>query len=637
MKDIYVVLAFHAHELLWDLPRTFLSYLEPDNPMRQSLLDENYLKKRKEEGRDIYTLCSQMGDHLDAPLCVEYTNELLVQIREVLPPVFDQLKKDYRRGRLYPLYGHAHHTHVSLLEPDEMAQEITWNKEYLHHAMDVPYPKYRGLFPTEASLSQNKLGGIEQANIDYVIFPHLEEGKIPYRVKGEGDYVYRPFWIEGPRKNILAFPRNFAISQEIWRPITKMKRDEVKAQGYMLGDFPVFDTEYLTGKAETYPIDFDQGVAMYQRVLRAELEKAPDQAVLVYIQDLELMDFGDIALEIMAKAWQSIRQEDAGRYRVHFVTPDTYIDQVLAPQGLNDLPVVYFDKISWAPEIRLILRADGHYPPLGVNRVGDYDLAKTGVYSNPHVFWESGKYYCRIFDTLLKNFAITPDVPVDVEELGLTGYDLARQSQDTRAVLYLRLMKRACNWGWRPTEGRQKRPFLNGFLLCSLLEKRLEEQPAAALKREILKIDDRNLVGLAETLKVFIDSRVNYLKYGLDQYTAEHGRHFDQAGELFSRIDRQKEKALEQVAELYRLNRRDEPGPAQLLAALKAYSQAVFLATDLIQRVWGEGPDADYLVEKMYQFLYKQYPPLFPSLLERIDSMNEQAIEQYFAPLALKA
>ena len=44
---------------------------------------------------------------------------------------------------------------------------------------------------------------------------------------------------------MLAFPRNFPISQEIWRPITKMKREEVKFQGYMLGTYPVFHNEHL--------------------------------------------------------------------------------------------------------------------------------------------------------------------------------------------------------------------------------------------------------------------------------------------------------------------------------------------------------------------------------------------------------
>ncbi|HOL17058.1 MAG TPA: hypothetical protein PLY40_02085, partial [Bacillota bacterium] len=61
MKDVYVILAFHAHELLWDLPGKLLSYLDDGNPMKNTILDENYIKKRKDEGRDVYTLGLQLG------------------------------------------------------------------------------------------------------------------------------------------------------------------------------------------------------------------------------------------------------------------------------------------------------------------------------------------------------------------------------------------------------------------------------------------------------------------------------------------------------------------------------------------------------------------------------------------------
>ena len=41
-----------------------------------------------------------------------------------------------------------------------------------------------------------------------------------------------------------ALPRNFAISQEIWRPITKWKPEPLKPQGYILGKYHVLDEEY---------------------------------------------------------------------------------------------------------------------------------------------------------------------------------------------------------------------------------------------------------------------------------------------------------------------------------------------------------------------------------------------------------
>jgi len=633
LKNVYVILAFHAHELLWDLPEKLLSYLDGENPMKETITEENYLKKRKQQGRDIYSLCSELGDRLQAPMCVEYSNELLVQVRDVLPEVFERLKKDYGRNRLYPIYGHAHHTHVSLLKTEEMTQEILWNQEYLHNVMRVPYPKYQGLFPVEDSLDTHKLAGMEQANIDYVIFPHLEEGKVPFQVKGKGDYIYRPFVIRAPGKDIIALPRNFPISQEIWRPITKMKRDAVKFQGYMLGDFPVFDNEYL-GEKEDYPITREQGTAFYKQVLLEELEKCPDGGLLLYVQDLELMDFGDIALAIMEEAWLEILKENQENYRIHFVTPDSYLDQVDVSAGLEHLPVVEFNKISWAPEIRLILRTDGHYPPLGVTGVAGYGRKKTGLYHHPHIFWENGKYYCGIFDTLMQNFHIAVNVPVNVEKLGKTGYDLARESLDAQAVLYLRLMKRACNWGWRPTEGRQKRPCLKGYLLCAVL---LEKLHLGTVKfngddnREI--IDDRNFVGLCETLKVFIDSRVNYLRFGLESYEKEKGGDWSQALSLFDRTEKWKEKALKHAQSLYQLNQAGLKNMEEFLRQLQEYAQAVYMATDYIQQIWGAGPDAEYLVGKMYHYLYRLYPPLFPEMVDRIDAMEAKDIKNYFNSL----
>lgn len=632
MKKVYVILAFHAHELLWDLPETLLSYLDGNNPMKEGITGENYLKKRKEEGRDVYSLCSDLGDKLNAPMCVEYTNELLVQIKDVMPKVFDKLSEDYKRGRLYPLYGHAHHTHVSLLQEEELVQEINWNREYLHQVIKAPYPKYQGLFPTEDSLSFTKMSGIKKANIDYVIFPHLEEGKAAFEIMGRGDCTYKPFIISTPFKKILALPRNFPISQEIWRPITKMKRDEVKSQGYMLGDFPVFNNEYLTGNYEKYPISFAEGVELYKEVLRRELSKAPDEGLLLYVQDLELMDFGDIALDIMEKAWLAILAEDESRYNIKFISPDEYIEELLEGNKLDSLPFISFKEISWAPEIRLILRADGHYPPLSVTGVGAYDNDKTGIYKHPHVFWENGKYFCGIFDELLNNLGISLNVPADIKSIGQKEYDLAKESINTQAVMYLRIMKRACNWGWRPTEGRQKRPCLLGYLLCDVLQSKLEESPAnLILNKPFRQIDERNFIGLCEVLKVFIDNRIEYLKYGLEEYRKEHEYDLSSADKLIKSVLEWKGQALNKGKALYLLNRNGLDNNIQtFIGELQGYCQAVYMATDFIQQIWGVCPDSEYMVDKMYHYLYRIYPPLFPAMIDRIDTMNSFDIDNYF-------
>jgi hypothetical protein len=637
LKKVYVILAFHAHELLWDLPEILLSSLDEQNPMKKTILDENYMQKRKEEGRDIYSQSIEFGDSLHAPLCVEYSNELLYQIEDVVPAAFQKLKEAYARKRLYPLYGHAHHTHVSLLREKEITQEILWNRQFLHNYMQVPYPKYNGLFSPEASYSFHKMSGIKKANIDYVIFPHLSTVKAPFRVRGEGDYRYLPFRLETSQGELLALPRNFPISQEIWRPITKMKREDVKFQGYMLGKYPVFDNEYLRQEHEEFPISREAGIALYKKVLRAELEKAPPDGVLVHIQDLELMDFGDLALIIMEQAWQEVLQETRDDLQVHFVTPDEYIDATLQGGVLEKLPLVEFEEMTWAPEIRLILRVDGHYPPLGVTGVGRYDLEKTGLYNHPHVFWENGKYFCGIFDTLATNFNIFPNIPANGEHLSATGYDLPRESPESQAILYLRFMKRACNWGWRPTEGRQKLPCLKGYLFCTTLLQRMADCPEGFIfKHDLEKIEERNIVGLVRTLEIFINGRINYLQYGMEQYAAEKGEELTAQYQEIGKALEWKETAVGKAVELYDVNKSELAWPQKMekiLLAMRDYCQAVFMSTEHLQKIWGNMPDTEFMVEKMYEYLYEIYPPLFPSLLDELDSMGPREIEDFFANL----
>ena len=144
------------------------------------------------------------------------------------------------------------------------------------------------------------------------------------------------------------------------------------------------------------------------------------------------MDFGDIALEIMEKAWKQILAETKESIKIHFVTPDQYIDDVLKSEGMESLPELEFDRISWAPEIRLILSADGHYPPLVVTGVGRYDRDKTGLPSSPY-FLGKRKYFCG-FDTLVENFTISTAIPVHGAHFNDTGYDLLQEEADIASL-----------------------------------------------------------------------------------------------------------------------------------------------------------------------------------------------------------
>jgi alpha-amylase/alpha-mannosidase (GH57 family) len=176
MKQVYVILAFHAHEPLWDLPNKLLALVD-DPGIRDAIRGENYVLKRVREERDIYAHLIQTASSLGAPVALDVTNELLVQLAWYVPETVQKLAVAYKNGTIYPLYTHAHHTHAALLSSDEIADELRLNVELLHNVMGVPEPRHRGAFPTEGSVDAAKLVAYKDSGMEYIVFPNLSDRK----------------------------------------------------------------------------------------------------------------------------------------------------------------------------------------------------------------------------------------------------------------------------------------------------------------------------------------------------------------------------------------------------------------------------------------------------------------------------
>ena len=615
MKRVHVMLAFHAHEPLWDLPNELIALVD-DPEIHDAIRGENYVLKRAKEKRDTYTHLVQMAQSLEAPVILDATNELLVQLAWYMPEAFQNLSAAYKNGIVYPLYTHAHHTHAALVNPDEIADELRLNAELLHKVMGIPQPRHRGAFPTEASVDASKLSAYKNSGMEYIIFPHLNNHKTHFTVDGKGDVEYRPF-VVGP--DMLALPRHFPVSQYIWRPITRYDPRHVSNQGYILGKYWVFAEEYVSKSYVSFPISWEDAVAEYAAVLENALVNSPDQGLILYIQDLELMDFGDVALQLMEQAWKNIASRKIAE--VHFTTPDDYLD------GLRDtasLPRVHFYQISWAPEIRLVLRPDGHYPPLEAGEFMGVDLEKTVFKQLPFVFWEPGRFLTSIYGAILDAFGIPRRLDVDAALLHDTRYAVPRFDFKEQLALHYRLMKRACNWGWRPEEGRQKRPFLHGYRVSELLLGAAAGDNAFAGTRYVHP-GDAMYLGAERILEFLLDTRFDYLKAGIeDGLTGERKdtalleikrgqSHRAIATEFISR-------ALEASHSVETATAPDAKGEAlnRLNRELKGYCREVFVATDHIQRTWGYITDLDSMLIIMYQHLYGIYPPKFPAMFQEL-------------------
>jgi hypothetical protein len=366
-------------------------------------------------------------------------------------------------------------------------------------------------------------------------------------------------------------------------------------------------------------------------VLHRALTDAPDGGLILYIQDLELMDFGDVALDIMEAAWHRVLKENLARVR--FVTPDEYLDTKVMP-NLRQLKRLYFHQVSWAPEIRLVLRYDGHYPPLEAGKFRGIDAARDIFRRWPFIFWEPGRYIVQLVDSLLDTFNLGHQVGVTAKKLQEIGYRFEELGTESRLVLHSRIIKRACNWGWFPNEGLQKRPFLHGYLIADLLLKKLENNPPSSGDTVI---PSSCFLGLERLLEVILDTRYNYLSETMLEMATESGEEYRDAFRELSRAAEWREEARRAILKARFYARRFPVSEANseelrgLLTNFQEYCRAVFISLDRLQRVWSRSGDIERLLLKMYDYLYAMYPPRFPAILE--STLTEEEIKAANKPV----
>lgn len=630
MKRINVVLAFHAQEPLWDLPARVIETLRDETLREAAVGNDNWVRRRAEEDRDIYRDLLRLGERLGAPMCLEATNEILMQIRRYMPETFDNLGAAYRSGAIYPIYGNAFHTHIAMITADELADEIRLNREYLRDALGAPSPRHAGAFPMEGSIDARKLAGFVRAGMEYVIFPNLSERKMRYRVEGllDGeDATYGALAIGDD--GLLALPRHFPVSQEIWRPITRWQPDRLKPQGYILGKFPVLDEEYRSGASVPYPIERPEAVAAYIQTLRDAIAAAPDGALLLYIQDLELMDFGEEALDILGEAWEAVRAERAADVR--FITPDGYIDDVRT--NSRPLPRLRFHQASWAPEIRLVLRSDGHYPPLHAGPYRGVDNDEAVFRRWPFIFWEPGRFIADTLRALVTGLGHDVHIPLTGVELDERGYALDDALPlEAKLAIHLRAVQRACNFGWQPDEDRHKWPYMHGVAICELLREELKTDGARGAS--LRPLPERALEGLDRVLAIIVDTRVAYLRAGIvnlgeragdESRRAAAERHLRAATAHRQRASALARTLRSESAKLLTSCPVDARAAMRLLALAQEHCKEAFLSVNEIQRAWMCIEDTAGMIEEMYAWLHDVYPPRFPDILREMLTAEELA------------
>jgi hypothetical protein len=333
----------------------------------------------------------------------------------------------------------------------------------------------------------------------------------------------------------------------------------------------------------------------------------------------------------MREAWSDVRVSED--FQLHFVTPDDYLDHILS-RG-RPLPRLRFHQISWAPEVRVVLRPDGHYPPLDAGPFRGVDVVEEVFRRWPFIFWETGRFIVDVFNTLMASFGHALRLPLSVADLRDRGYAFDNLNAEETVTLHSRVMKRACNWGWQPDEDRQKRPYLHAYLIADSLRRQLDDpELTRRLRYRFTPLSDLSLKGLERVLEVFVDTRVGYLRQGIANLGERAGDRVEEAMEHLAAAETRRQRAAALARRALKINTElAENGPpyslqaiGSLLETLQHHCREAFLATDEIQRTWGCIADTEGMVEAMYRYLYELYPPLFPGILRELVTPEELAL-----------
>jgi hypothetical protein len=200
-------------------------------------------------------------------------------------------------------------------------------------------------------------------------------------------------------------------------------------------------------------------------------------------------------------------------------------------------------------------------------------------------------------------------------------------------------MQRACNFGWQPDEDRHKWPYMHGLAICEIVRGgspplRDGERGPGGEGAGAAPLPERALRGLDRVLEIIVDTRVAYLRRGIEHLGERAGDETQRAAAEAHL--RNAEKRRTRASALARTLRAENTKAASnghgahavggtMLALLQEHCKEAYLSINEIQRAWMQIQDTAGMIEEMYAYLYDLYPPLMPQILHDLDGAHEEA------------
>ncbi len=287
------------------------------------------------------------------------------------------------------------------------------------------------------------------------------------------------------------------------------------------------------------PPDRDASVVAIRNVLAG----APAGSVVVFLHRLD-------ELELVRHAWGVLKDE----------VPDTF--ELTAPAELLEA-----DEVTppWLPLVELEARADCVHG------------------------WEGGRFVTGTLEWLVAAFGFQSTPPLGADALFEQDYQLERLPPRAQVPMLLRLVKAGCAESLDGEAGVSKRPYLDGFRICDVLDAECQladTQPAVPgpLAPGLLE-------GLARMPELIVDPRVVWLQIELEQMQVERGlqqsagfAELDRARASRQRADEELSGALQAYAELRDHQFHGRSRWRALLQGLRDYLGSVCVALDYLER-----------------------------------------------------
>ena len=158
---------------------------------------------------------------------------------------------------------------------------------------------------------------------------------------------------------------------------------------------------------------------------------------------------------------------------------------------------------------------------------------------------------------------------------------------------------------------------------------------AQRISRSFAPLPERALRGLDRVLEIFIDTRVAYMRRGIERLgeragseerRAESEEHLRNAEPLRARASALARQLRAENTKFITSCAIDARAITRMLALLQEHCKDAWLAINEIQSAWMCIDDTAGMIEQMYAYLHELYPPLFPRVLRDLLPAEEMAL-----------